>query len=101
MGLKKRYLKTKPVGKVTFQLPREVASTARMVHIVGEFNDWNPQATPMKKMRDGTFSITLDLEKGREYRYRYLIDEATWENDWNADKYEPSPFGVEDSVVVV
>ena len=101
MGMNKRYLKTKPVGKVTFKLPREAVGSAKKVHIVGEFNGWDSQATPLKKLKDGAFSVTLDLEKGRQYRFRYLIDERIWENDWSADRYEPSPFGVEDSVVVV
>jgi 1,4-alpha-glucan branching enzyme len=101
MGLKKRYLKTKPVGKVTFKLPKEAARAARKVHVVGEFNDWDRKATPMARLKDGGFSVTLDLEPGREYRFRYLIDEQIWENDWEADKYEPSPYGAEDSVVVV
>jgi hypothetical protein len=55
----------------------------------------------MSKLKDGGFSVTLDLEPGREYRFRYLIDEQIWENDREADKYEPSPYGAEDSVVVV
>jgi len=101
MGMRKRYLKSKPVGKVTFKLPKEAVGVARKVHVVGEFNGWDPSATPMKRLKDGGFSVTLDLEQGREYRFRYLIDQTEWVNDWEADKYAPSPFGVEDSVVVV
>ena len=42
-----------------------------------------------------------DLETGREYQFRYLIGNDTWENDWEADAYTPNEFGTEDSVVKV
>jgi hypothetical protein len=56
----------------------------------------------MKRRKDGSFSVTIDLDCDREYQYKYLIDGKTWENDWSADKYIPSPVGDgENSVVVV
>jgi 1,4-alpha-glucan branching enzyme len=102
MSLEKKYLKTRPVGKVTFRLPPAAAPEATKVHLVGDFNDWNPEATPMARLKSGEFKVSLDLEKGREYRFRYLIGDDTWENDWEADKYVPSGLAaVENSVVVV
>lgn len=97
----KRYLKSRPSCKVMFRLPKDAAENAGKVMIVGDFNNWDAEATQMKKTRNGYFSVTLELEKGREYRFRYLIDNVKWENDWQADKYLPNPFGSEDSVVVV
>jgi hypothetical protein len=55
----------------------------------------------MKKQRDGSFSVILDLNLGREYQYRYLIDGANWENDTEADKYVPSPFGDSENSVII
>jgi len=101
MSLTKQYLKSKPVCKVTFRLPAEAAKEASNVHIVGEFNDWNIYAIPLQKLRDGTFKVTVELEPNHEYQFRYLIDDSTWENDWEADKYVPSPFGNSDNSVVV
>jgi 1,4-alpha-glucan branching enzyme len=101
MSLKKQYLKKSPVCKVTFQLPPEAARDAGKVNIVGDFNGWDLYAIPLKKRKDGTFSVTLNLEPDREYQFRYLIDESTWENDWEADKYVPSPYGNADNSVVV
>ncbi len=102
MGLKKQYTTIGPVCKVTFQLAKWVTSSAKEVYLVGDFNSWDTNATPLKKHKDGSFSVTLSLEKGREYQYRYLIDGTTWENDWCADKYVPSLFGdTENSVVVL
>lgn len=100
-GIKKEYLKSKKVCKVTFKLPRIAAPDATSVCIVGDFNDWNIYASPMKKLKKGDFTITLNLEPGREYQFRYLIDGSRWENDWNADKYVKSPFGDSDNSVIV
>lgn len=102
MGVKKQYLKTKPVCRCKFELSREAARGASTASLVGDFNTWDTKSTPMKKSKDGSFSTTIDLELGKEYQYRYLLDGSTWENDWEADKYLPSSFeGIENSVVVI
>jgi 1,4-alpha-glucan branching enzyme len=102
MGIKKKYLKSGPICKVTFRLPREAVPDAESITIVGDFNNWNETDLPLKKLKNGTFTVTIDLQRDREYQYRYLIDSSKWENDWNADKYIPAPYGdSENSVVVV
>jgi 1,4-alpha-glucan branching enzyme len=100
-GIKKRYLKSRPVCKVTFTLPREAAPDAKTVTIVGDFNNWDHKATPMKRLKNGNFTVTFELERHREYQYRYLIDNNRWENDWKADRYEPNPYGGDNSIVVL
>jgi 1,4-alpha-glucan branching enzyme len=101
MSIKKQYQKKGNICKVTFSLPKEAVKSAKSVHLVGEFNNWSISNTPMKKQENGTFTVSLNLEKGREYQFRYLIDGTIWENDWNAEKYVPSPFGNFDNSVVV
>ena len=102
MSLEKRCLKSRPVTKVTFRLSHEAAHGAETVHLVGDFNDWCTDATPMTPLKNGEFKVSLDLESGNEYSFRYLIGDDTWENDWEADKYVPSGLAaVENSVVVV
>ena len=102
MSLTKQSLKSKPVTKVTFRLPAEAAPEAKTVFLVGDFNDWNPEANPMTRLKNGEFKATLDLEAGREYSFRYLIEGREWENDWAADGYAPSGIaGAENSVVQV
>jgi 1,4-alpha-glucan branching enzyme len=101
MSLKKQYLKKKGVCKVTFSLPKEAVGSAAQVSLVGDFNQWNKDAIPMKRLKNGTFTATLTLEPNKEYHFRYFVDGARWENDWSADKYVPNSHGSEDSVVVV
>jgi 1,4-alpha-glucan branching enzyme len=92
---KKQYLKK--TVKVTFYLPDSIS--AENVYLVGDFNGWDEQATPMEKLKDGRYKATLDLEKGREYQFRYLVNGSDWHNDWNADRYVPNPFSGDNSVI--
>jgi hypothetical protein len=55
----------------------------------------------MTRLKNGEFKITLDLETGSEYTFRYLIEGEVWENDWEADKYVPSGIAGQDNSVVV
>ncbi len=100
MSLQKRYLKTRPLSKVTFRLPAEAAPAAKSVFLVGDFNAWDPKATPMSQLKSGDYKVTLDLEVGQEYAFRYFIDGQTWINDWEADKYAPTGIGTEENSVV-
>ena len=102
MSLKKQYLKSKPICKVTFKIPEIISDSAKTASIVGEFNNWSYNANPMKRLKNGAFSVTLDLEKGREYQFRYFIDDEKWENERDADRFVPSPYlDSENSVVAV
>lgn len=93
MSIRKQFLKSKPVCKVTFNIPEKVRNAAKQAHVVGEFNDWSTSATPMKRLKNGAFRATLELEKGRSYQFRYLLEQSRWENDPDADDYLPTPFG--------
>ena len=102
MSIKKQYLKIRPACKATFRIPEETGSSAKSAHIVGEFNNWKFFATPMKKLKSGAFTATLELEPGREYQFRYLLDKKTWENETDADKSVPTPYGdSENSVIII
>jgi 1,4-alpha-glucan branching enzyme len=96
--LEKRYIKSRKVYQVTFELPKDIK--AESVCLVGEFNDWHLTATPMKRNKQGVFRLTLELEPGWEYQFRYLVNGETWHNDWHADAYVPNGFGGNNSVVI-
>jgi 1,4-alpha-glucan branching enzyme len=100
--VKKQYLKSKPVCKVTFYFPDEQVSEAveaKSVQLLGDFNDW-AEPKPMKRLKDGRFSVLLELEQGHAYQFRYLVDGQEWFNDWQADQYVPNPFNGENSVIL-
>ncbi len=100
MSLKKQYLKSKPLCKVTFRLSADEAKNADCAKLVGDFNSWDKTVTPMKKLKNGDFTQTVSLDTDQEYQFRYLLDDAEWENDWEADSYVPSPISLEDNSVV-
>ena len=93
MAIRKQFLKSRPVCKVTFKLPEAIGNGANHVSVVGEFNDWSFTATPMKRLKNGDFSVTIDLATGRSYQFRYLLEQTHWINDPEADGDIPTPFG--------
>lgn len=101
MALYKKYLKSQKECNVQFELSAEAADGAKEVWLAGDFNSWSSVDTPMKKQKDGSFTVTIKLETGREYQFRYLLDGKRWENDWAADKYMPAPFSNTDNSVVI
>lgn len=83
MAIKKQFLKSKPVCKVTFSL---LAKDAKKVSVVGSFNEWNATKAPLKKLKNGTFKAALDLESGTSHEFKYVID-GEYINDDAADAY--------------
>ena len=83
MAIKKQYLKNNSICKVTFSI---VAKEAENVSVIGDFNGWNTKADPLKKLKNGTFKGTVDLQKGQSYEFRYAID-GDYVNDEEADDY--------------
>jgi len=101
MSIKKQFLKSKPVCKVTFSLKGEEVANAEKVQLVGDFNEWNvKEAIDLKKFKNGTFKTTLDLDTEKEYQFKYLIDNERWENDGEADKYVNNGVSADDNFVV-
>ncbi|SDX36121.1 Glycogen recognition site of AMP-activated protein kinase [Lutibacter oricola] len=102
MSLKKQFLKSKPVCKVTFSLTKDEANAAEKVQLLGEFNQWKiEEAVELKKYKNGSFKATVDLPIENEFQFKYLIDGAVWSNDVAADKYVNNGITAEDNSVVV
>lgn len=96
MAIKKQFLKSKPICKVTFTVPAEEAQS---VSVVGDFNKWNSQATELKKLKNGTFKGTVDLETSNSYEFRYFID-GSYVNDEQADAYAWNDFAAAENGVL-
>lgn len=101
--LKKQYVKSRRVAKVTFELGKsEVPEGLEVetVHLVGDFNNWDLSATPMPRRKGGIYRTMVELEPGQEYQFRYLINGQRWCNEWHADRYVPGSHGADNCVVV-
>ena len=96
MAIKKQYLKSKPVCKVTFSVP---AKEAKNVAVVGSFNEWNTEATELKKLKNGTFKGTVDLASEASYEFRYVVD-GSYINDEQADAYAWNDFAATENGVI-
>ena len=56
----------------------------------------------MQRLKNGDYKVVVALTPGQDYQFRYLIDQTTWENEWEADRYVKSEYGdCENSVVTV
>ena len=83
--------------RVTFR--RHTTNGESRVTVVGDFNSWSSDSHPMTAQDDGSWVVTVTMSPGRPYRFRYLVDDDRWENDWEADDYVDNDFGGQDSVV--
>ena len=98
MSVKKQFIKTKPVCKVTFSLE---AKEAKEVFVIGDFNDWNTEEGTLSKLKNGTFKGTFEVGKDSAYEFKYLVD-GNYVNEPEADSFKWNDFaGAENSVLVV
>jgi len=69
-------------SKVTFSYRPERAEAR--VFVAGDFNGWNPTATPLERMGDGYFRATVEIADGR-HGYKFVVD-----GKWIADPLNPA-----------
>jgi 1,4-alpha-glucan branching enzyme len=75
--------------KVSFILPRSGGG----VSVVGDFNDWDPLANPLRTRSNGTRSVVLTLPAGGRYAFRYLAEGGRWHDEEGAEAFEPNGVG--------
>jgi 1,4-alpha-glucan branching enzyme len=75
------------------------APAARKVQVAGNFNDWHPEATPLKSNGDGKWVAHLSLRAGL-YEYRFVVD-GQWSEDPQASQRVASSQGSFNSVLIV
>ena len=73
---------------------------ASSVQLAGDFNNWQPTATPMERVGDsGVWQAKIKLPHGT-YRYRLVVD-GQWQQDPYNERTEMNPYGDLNSVVEV
>ncbi len=87
---------------IKFVLVEPHAST---VAVVGDFNNWDAQATPMTRTpTGGTWSVAIPLRPGRHI-YAFVVNGANGTTQWVADPTAPlapeDGLGAPNSVVLV
>jgi hypothetical protein len=77
------------------------SSRARKVFVVGDFNRWDPTATPMTRSSDGElWSAVIRIAPGR-HMYAFMVDDSLLILDPNAPKARDPDLGAESSIIVV
>ncbi len=82
--------------RITFLLESAEAST---VHLVGDFNGWDPGKHPMKKDAQGRWVKQLLLGPG-DFEYKFVAD-GRWVIDPNNQRRCANCFGTENSVITI
>jgi hypothetical protein len=78
-----------------------LSAPASQVVVVGDFNDWDPAATPLRPGNEGgTWRVELRLPPGR-YRYTFLVDGRRWVPDPAEPRAADDDFGAPTSVLTV
>ena len=50
-----------------------IAPEAKRVTLVGDFNDWDPNAHPLKRRVDGSWTVQVPIGHGHHH-YQFLVD---------------------------
>jgi len=97
--IRKTFIETERglVARVTFILPN--STWADTIYLVGDFNEWNHSSHPFQRDQEGAWTLTVDLEVGRCYQFRYRRD-GEWINDSQADAFVRNPHGSDNFLVV-
>ncbi len=74
--------------------------TARHISVVGDFNNWNAERTPMTRSSDGTWSALVPLSPGRHV-YGYMVDDSLFTLDPRVPTARDPDLGTDGSVIVV
>jgi hypothetical protein len=96
-------LKREPVKKgnqvkVTFVVPHDPDQPR--ISVLGDFNAWDPSATPLVKRANNTRSASVTLDPNRKYEFRYRTESGEWLDEEQADEYKPNEFGTRNCVIV-
>ncbi len=75
------------------------APDARRAFVAGSFNDWDTEAFPLKKSRDGIWRAKVDLPIGR-HEYKYFVD-GVWAQDTPCDEKIPNAFGTHNCAITI
>lgn len=78
-----------------------IAPSAKRVSLVGDFNNWDKSATPLRRENEnGLWTVSVPVSHGR-HQYAFMIDGERWMLDPSAPKSVENSYGTPNSVVTV
>jgi 1,4-alpha-glucan branching enzyme len=83
--------------RVTFAMP--AIDCGECLYLVGWFNEWDESVYLMERTTEDSWSLTLELEPGCEYQYRFRTPDGRWLTDASSSA-TPSKFGLNSSFII-
>jgi 1,4-alpha-glucan branching enzyme len=96
--LKREATKNGKQVKVTFVVPDNPDHTR--ISVVGEFKNWDPEATRLIRRANKTRSVSVTLDAGKQYSFRYRTEDGEWFNDEAADGYVDNEHGTQNCLII-
>lgn len=66
---------------------------AEEVTVIGDFNDWEPAATPMHEITPGMWHAAIPSPRAGTYSYKFLVDGDHWLDDPENSNKAPDGYG--------
>lgn len=74
-----------PTVEITFQVDMSNETVSPLgIHIAGSFQGWDPAGTEMLPVGNGVYAVTIDLDEGNYYEYKFVNGNA-----WGMDETVP------------
>jgi 1,4-alpha-glucan branching enzyme len=83
--------------RVTFSMP--AIDSGEHLYLVGWFDEWHESVYRMERTAAGNWSLTLELETGCQYQYRFRTANGSWLSDPSAPAADPN-LGLNTSFVI-
>jgi serine protease AprX len=94
-----RYHPPRIVGsEIIFRYHDDAALT---VKLVGDFNDWSVDASPLLRCGDGLWKMSIPCHPAGKYRYKFLVDDTRWTEDPSHALKEEDGYGGFNSVLLI
>lgn len=75
--------------------------TAQHVTLVGDFNNWNLEATPLTRQKEGIWRGNIPIPVAGLFRYKFVINGEKWVDDPTNPLKEPDNYGGFNSILNV
>ena len=78
MTIKKQYLKSKPVVKITFEIEKKDTKNATNITLLSEHNQW--QAIELKQLKSGKFKVAVNVSTEKLQSFQYIFQATDGNN---------------------
>jgi serine protease AprX len=75
--------------------------SAQNVSVAGDFNDWNHDATPLKRNSSGLWLTEIAIPRAGRFEYKFIINGRRWIEDPSNGMKAPNNYGGLNSVLVI